>query len=256
MAKLSYNEEYSESRGYNFGIAHEVGLEAACVYNQLAFWQRIKGRHEWFYKSYAEMQRELPLTEYQLRKAYKVLESAGYIETGLTKVSGAPTLHFRILKNFRMDSEKTSLSMDSEKTSLSINNKTPIKHIHSQDPELASRVRAVHQLYLKSFKVPHLDQYSLLPPAKLLEQAERRYKLTPKRAEAIKRRLKDAGYDMLCAAIVGYSRESWYQGENESGWVADLERFICRNYENVEKGANKYEQQQKLSKSNDPWADL
>lgn len=258
MAKLNFNPEYSESRGYNLGIAREVGLAEAVVFNQLMFWQGVKGHGVWFYKSYAEMVQELPLSERTIRNAYDKLKRSGYIETKRQKVNGTPTLHFRICKNVRMEPAKSADTKEPANITETINNKTPIKNIHSAASDdskataLAHHVHAIYELYLKCFKLPPNAD---LTDLSLIEKAKKRYKLTPARRDAIERRLKDAGFNMLRAAIVGYSREPWYQGENDRGWTADLQKFICRSYEKVEEGANKYESQ-KAGNHNDPWANL
>lgn len=121
---------------------------------------------------------------------------------------------------------------------------------NSQDED---EVREIYTLYLKSFKLSDSTGISTL------EQAEKRYKLTPKRRDAIRRRLKDAGKKMVMAAVVGYSRQVNFEGrkhwagDNDSGWTADLADFICRSYEQVEKGANFFESQSKAKTTNDPW---
>lgn len=128
------------------------------------------------------------------------------------------------------------------------NNKKNIDIVEATDSQDADDVRKVYQLYLKCFKLSDEDNITTL------EQAEKRYRLTDGRRAAIRHRLKDAGVKMLMAAIVGYSREPWYKGDNDRSWSADLEKFICRSYEKVEEGANKYEAQSKAkTKSNDPW---
>lgn len=117
----------------------------------------------------------------------------------------------------------------------------------ASDSHDTTDVVEVYRLYLRCFKLSDEDGITTL------EQAEKRYKLTDGRRAAIRRRLKDAGKKMLMAAIVGYSREPWYTGDNDRQWTADLEKFICRSYEKVEEGANKYEAQKKAKNTNDPW---
>ena len=73
-----------------------------------------------------------------------------------------------------------------------------------------------------------------------LEEAERRYRLTPKREKAIRVRLDDAGYDMLVRAIKNLDLGGdFYRGDNDREWKADLAEFLCRSYERVETWANK-----------------
>jgi len=135
-----------------------------------------------------------------------------------------------VLHNNKTNNKKNTIRSEAEAT-------------NSQDAE---EVRKIYRLYLKCFKLSDTVQ--------TIDQAEKRYKLTDGRRAAIRRRLDDAGAKMLAAAIVGYSREAWYTGDNDRGWTADLEKFICRSYEKVEEGANKFESQSKTNKTtNDPW---
>ncbi len=127
-------------------------------------------------------------------------------------------------------------------------------NISSNSVSLDQRL-AIYTLYLKCFKI---NNYSINLPKEdfndTMEKAGKRYKLTPKRAALIDRRIKDAGYNMVCAAIVGYSKDDFYTGGGNRGWTADLE-FICRSYENVEKGVALYEQS-KSGKMQDDWKNL
>lgn len=112
---------YNQTSSFNTQLAVEYGVAAALVYDELSFWGSKSINDGWVYKTYEQMQRRLPfLSEYQLRLAYKVLSDQGLIETKLIKANGAPTLHFRILRNLRMDTEKIKESMDTEKTSESL----------------------------------------------------------------------------------------------------------------------------------------
>lgn len=132
---MSNEPEFNQTRSFNLGIAQETSIEAALVYDEISFWS-TKSTTGWVYKSYEDMKLRLPLSKYQLREAYKKLQEKGYIEIKLKKAMGAPTLHFRLLKNLTIHSKKTSQSivkkldypMDSKKTSQSITATTPIKH--------------------------------------------------------------------------------------------------------------------------------
>lgn len=102
-------------------------LDAALLLSQIVYWtDRATMDDGWFAKSYPEWEDELTLSEYQVRKAVKVLKPAGVV-TDLKKFNGAPTLHYRLdkamfsewilkklqngnLKNFTIHAEKTSLS--------------------------------------------------------------------------------------------------------------------------------------------------
>ena len=77
-----------------------------------------------------------------------------------------------------------------------------------------------------------------------LAEATKRYRLTPKRRDAVARRLADAGYDQLIRAIKSISQSPFHRdgidnrGE-EGTWKATLE-WLCGSYEKVEEWANKY----------------
>ena len=60
------------------------------------------------------------------------------------------------------------------------------------------------------------------------------YKLTDKRQKLIARRLNDAGVEIVLKAIENTASNSFYTGDNDRGWSADLD-FILRSYEQVER---------------------
>jgi hypothetical protein len=67
-------------------------INAALLLSQLIY------QHEdgWIAKTYAEWEQELYLNEYRIRKAARLLESHGFIETKVKKLNGNPTLHYRV----------------------------------------------------------------------------------------------------------------------------------------------------------------
>lgn len=120
--------DFGQTRSFNLGVAKDTSIEAALVYDELAFWTSKSVNDGWVFKKYEEMMERLPLSKYQLREAYKLLQEKGYIEIKLKKAFNAPTLHFRLLKNLTMESKKTLLSMESKKTAHSITATTTNKH--------------------------------------------------------------------------------------------------------------------------------
>ncbi|HSE29924.1 MAG TPA: hypothetical protein VLA77_05060 [Candidatus Saccharimonadales bacterium] len=60
------------------------------------------------------------------------------------------------------------------------------------------------------------------------------FKLTDKRKEMLRRRLTDAGENMVRMAIENTANASFYRGENDRNWKANLD-FILRSYEQVER---------------------
>lgn len=104
------------------------------------------------------------------------------------------------------------------------------------------QILALHKGYIKRFildqdKLPYLTDSER---EKELESAlKQKYRLTPKRKATALARLKDAGYDMCKQAIINANKDPWNHGENKSGWKLDLYDYLFRNYEQVEKWANR-----------------
>lgn len=245
--------QYSEARGYNLGIARELGIAPALLYNQLLFWA-ARSKEDWFFKTYDDLTDELPLSKRTVQSARETLEAAGYVVTAVRKANGTPMLHWSILRiaTFNVANSATTEMANS---ATSNNNKESNKE-NIGKPTESQDVRKIYRLYLKQFIIPYKlpEKFKDASDFEQYSAAEKRYKLTADRRDAIKRRLEDAGYAMVCAAIVGYSREPWYVGENDRGWFAKLDKFICRSYEKIEEGANKYEAQKQRTNTNDPWA--
>lgn len=190
------------------------------------------------------------------------LEAGGYVTTYVDHAAGNKRkIRIAIPKKPKTSSEKAEdpSSEKAEDNNTSINNNFNISKNGDKNPEEiegtkeyanAKQRAAVYELYLKRYKVRDgVD----------LDRAKARYKLTPRRRAAIDRRLADAGYKMLCAAIIGYANEEWtHRGSgNRPGWEADLEEYICRTYEIVEAGANRFEEQQRNGgSSDDAWGHL
>lgn len=186
------------------------------------------------------------------------LSDRGHIVVDLTTV-GTRNIYLAeaIAENFHTPSKKLLPPLEeSFLHNTKTNNKSNISSVdEATDSHDSGDIRKIYHLYLKWFKITDYQKATVEERQALLTTAEKKYKLTPKRRDAIKRRLDDAGLEMLATAIVGYAGEPWYQGDNDRGWTADLEKFICRSYEKVEEGAAKYEKSQTSSKkTNDPWS--
>lgn len=107
-------------------IAYCGSLERGLLLSQIIYWSdRTTDPDGWFYKTYVEWEEEITLSEYQVRRHTKGLQSTNLIETKLKKVHGSPTLHYRLnwrvfsdsfleflqnrtLRNFRNEGEETS----------------------------------------------------------------------------------------------------------------------------------------------------
>ena len=183
------------------------------------------------------------------------LVNGGYVHSFVDHMNGnRRTLKIAIPQNLKTYSEKSEdpSSENPEDNNTSKNNNLSTKDL----------VEKLYRLYLKKFKAqPFLDEG--LPEALALEKAETRYRLTDNRVAAITKILKHKSFKgdtekaakMLAAAIVGYSKADWANGER-NGWTADLQKFICRSYEDVERGANLYEESRSKRRSGDSWQGL
>lgn len=115
-------------------LAKELGsIEVAIYYQQLYYWSDKGGRNDGFiYKSKEEIEEETTLTRYQQDKCRKVLEDGGWLVTKLIKANGAPTLHYKCLKDVTVSISKklangkvrNSLILDKRETRESITETT------------------------------------------------------------------------------------------------------------------------------------
>ncbi|MDQ2807982.1 MAG: hypothetical protein M3Z04_13895 [Chloroflexota bacterium] len=133
-------------------------LEAALLLSQCLYWTpRTSDPDGWFYKTAEEWEAELSLSEYQVRKARKVLEPFG-LQTEVRAVQNVPKLHYRIdgpqlykciLKKLQNapaslsseHSEKTTETTDTEITS-KITQENDSNHPAPQKPRRNGRTSA------------------------------------------------------------------------------------------------------------------
>lgn len=233
-------DDYDLSLSFNVGLAQELSIEAAIVYNDLNFWSTKGGRDDgWVYKSYAEMLGKFPLSEYQLRKAYKQLAEAGYIETKLIKKNGAPTFHYRFLKNFRngqLDSEKTSETMDSEKTSETIYIQNNTHNTDNSDfgdstGAAAKPIKSSADTERGDVLDVFVELVSILHPGQVIM-------FTTGRRQQLKSRLKHFKPDEIVEAANNLMASPWHTGDNPNKKKYASYDFLLRKDEQVEKWLN------------------
>jgi hypothetical protein len=123
----------------------------AILLSQLLYWTdktRVQGG--WIAKTYEEWFEEVRLSEYQVRKAAKLMEKDLLIlETMVKKFNGNPTVHYRVkgevfsvsflkflkernLTNCTIQPEETSLTVVTEKTSGTITDLNTTENTHTQ----------------------------------------------------------------------------------------------------------------------------
>lgn len=104
----------------------------------------------------------------------------------------------------------------------SYKNKIKNKELVSKDTNVETQegVRLLYDLFVALFhKNPNL------------------YRLTPLRKKKLALRIKQNGLDQVKQAIESTARSDFHTGDNDRGWVADLD-FIIRSQEQVEKLAS------------------
>lgn len=183
------------------------------------------------------------------------LVNAGYVLSFVDHDNGnRRTMRIPSLKN------QTPLS---EKADNPLSEKADNNNTSNNISTLRPTVEKIYRLYLKRFKIQQFLEDGLEEGA-ALDRAATRYRLTDNRVAAIMKILNHKSFEgdheraakMLAAAIVGYSKADWANGER-NGWTADLQKFICRSYEDVERGANLYEESKTRRTTNsDSWHGL
>lgn len=109
--------------------------------------------------------------------------------------------------------------------------------------ETLAQVKKVYMAWLKVMVVDPEIRFrgSTDDRRSALEAAAKSYRFTPKRRDAIARRLKDAGEPMLVRAIVSLGKSDFHRGDNDNGWKATIE-WLCGSYEKVEEWAGKHKE--------------
>src|ERR1044072_4723575 len=78
-------------------IRYTGSIDCALFLSQLLYWSDRGHRADRFiYKTYKDWQREIHLSEYEVRKATKLLKEKGFLETKIKKANGSPTVHYRL----------------------------------------------------------------------------------------------------------------------------------------------------------------
>lgn len=176
-------------------------LNAALLLSQIVYWSdRTQNEEGWFAKSYPEWQEELGLSEYQIRRAAKRLETLG-VTTKIKKFGGAPTVHYRLnkvtfsewimkklqdrsLSNFRIDPKETSDSLTeiTTETTTEVNSAPPPV---SEIPPLGNGTSSAKDNFpsLHAYPAVH-DRFALsVTPAPLLEAWREAF---PKKARPVR----------------------------------------------------------------------
>lgn len=190
---MSKDLDYSQVRSFNLGVAMDVTIEAAMIYDDLVYAQKIFGKG-YFYRSYDMMAQRFPMLSVNtLRRHVAKLETAGYISTKIQKVNGSPVCHYQIE---RFLSLKMRDSMENAKLGDSIYKETK-KETKSPDISFGANYSSA------------ADRAAALLP-RLLAIVNPKEKATPDRIRVLNGRLKDYTDDEILGAARAFSKSTWH----------------------------------------------
>ena len=88
--------DYSQTRSFNVGVSMDTSIEAAMIYDDLVYAQKVFGQG-YFFRSDEQMLKRFPMmSKNTIRRHVAKLVEAGYISTKVKQVSGKPTLNYQI----------------------------------------------------------------------------------------------------------------------------------------------------------------
>lgn len=212
-------KNYNATNSFNVGIAVDLSVNAAIVYNEISFWSQHGKRKDGFiYISYEDMQNRLPfLSKFQLAAAYKLLEDDAWIERKVMKANGAPTIHFRLLRNLTIESKQTELSIESKETELSLT-------VDKPEDNNSTSAKANEELFYKL-----VDNLGF---------NNNRVQYTSGRIKKLNNRLAAFSEDELINASKSLGASPWHMGQNPAHRKYGDIDFLLRNDEMVERWAN------------------
>ena len=209
---------YNQTRSFNLGIAIDISIEAALIYDDLAYAQHTFGEGKWFYRSYKQLTNRFPMmSESTIRRTIRKLEEAGWVVTKVKKIEGAPTLHFQIDRNL--------VTVNGTETMESVNGtETIYKEETTKETTKNSTLLQNERLAALSFGEKRESEASAASSDssavvsittkdilhKLLRIINPRERPTADRIRMLNARLKDYTVDELIAAARVFSRSEWH----------------------------------------------
>lgn len=198
--------EFNQTRSFNLGLAQETSIEAALIYDDLAYAQQMVGKGRWFYRSYEQLENRLPFSTKTLQRHAEKLVAAGFIEKKIMKVDGVPKCHWQVVKSIgqidRMEKDKLTESMEKDKLTESIYKTTKettkgsdTRSVSLEDHGQKARAR------------------QLLP--KLIHIVNAKEKATDDRLRILSARLKEYTDDEVINAARAFSKSEWHRENGE-----------------------------------------
>ncbi|MEK3996715.1 hypothetical protein MKY29_18535 [Psychrobacillus sp. FSL K6-2365] len=163
-------------------VEYTGDLTTAVLLNQIVFYSdKSKRTDGFFYKSYQEWEKEVCLSEKQVRRSTNKLKDFGVVETKLLKANGAPTLHYKLdydrlaesiltfcqnpsLPIVRNDSDVLSETLTENTTENTTENKdNSRKQVYDENSiyfQLSNRLYQKILSHHPAFKKPNLQKWS------------------------------------------------------------------------------------------------
>lgn len=159
--------DYSQSRSFNVGIAQDTSVEAAMIYDDLVYAQKVFGKG-YFFRSYDQMLKRFPfMSERTIRRHIGLLADGGWLSTKIKKVNGKPICHYQIERVLSV-SDKMAETMVSDKMAETINIETT-KETTSRSELEKNLLSLVNKVLGREFRVlpergvkKTLDAFSLV----------------------------------------------------------------------------------------------
>jgi hypothetical protein len=128
MSQKQTNDLYGQTRSLNLGIAMDVGVTAAFIYQEIDFLKDKGKRKDGFiYKTAAELGERFPIYSVNtIHRAITALVEGGYIEKKIKRANGSPTMHLKIIKILSPTPNKANVKMQNGNTQIGENRFTQI----------------------------------------------------------------------------------------------------------------------------------
>lgn len=200
--------EYNQTRSFNLGIAEETSVEAALIYDDLAYAQKVFGKG-YFYRSDDMMILRFPIfSKNTIRRHVAKLVEAEYISTQVKKVNGRPVLHYQIEKVLL---PKMGKSIDIPKMGKTIY-KTTKQITKNSDVDFGGVEAPPGRA-----EPPHTADFL----ETLIGIVNRKEKVTTDRVRVLNGRLKDYTEAEIVGAAHAFSHSAWHK-ENKQMSIDNL----------------------------------
>lgn len=208
--------EFSQARAFNLGVAQETSIEAALIYDDLVYAQKVFGKG-YFFRSDEQMLKRFPIfSKSTVRRHVKLLVDAGYISTKVRRVNTKPVLHYQIEKFLNVQIEQNGivkLNKTNEIVKLNIPLLETKKETKSTDPVSFGADDIEHDGRTGAPALPLLHQ--------IIEIVNPKEKPTAERLRALNARLKDYSGDDIIGAAYAFSKSEWHR-ENKQMSIDNL----------------------------------